>query len=581
MNLASIPTATDVYGYALTLSKCKKILASLNIVSYINVLALLKNMNELVFQKNIDSKSAEYQEHLNNLLIYLFNPDQQQKVNSIYQQDPDFFHPLSDQALIATLELTCKYCSSRFGAKLQTIKERQPLIHIILSLHENMAPSDLFRDMRCWEDLTPETFSVFFKNVLACRFFNNYRFSNARLFTIANATEVNDDFSKVTGCSIDEWFKKRFSLSAKEFIICAFLMAGIGGQLKPENPDATHLYFRPEILFKKLLNEYPKLIDFVDLASITPEGLAKQHTVSSNLYETLYKATAPRIYPNLIIGENRICFSKQLVLNKFLFGLPYLVQEVYKKQVGRELFDDEVKDLRSECGYLFEAYVKCLFIKWFSEADGIRTVFNYKIGKKKNELEGDILLIFKRVAYVFEIKSLLPTLKLRQTGNLELLVETLCGAVDQAMNLSDAINKGDVEVSKEKIPRIERITPCVIIYGEFPITHEYSHIIEAKIVEKLNRDVFSINTDTLPLQFFNISDFETTEQYFDFKNNPEEFFNCLQSRALQPELRYISFSEIQKKVRDDLFQNPNFLDEMAEKSRKYIEETVIPPFRDS
>ena len=358
-------------------------------------------------------------------------------------------------------------------------------------------------------------------------------------------------------------------------------MAGIGERLKPENPDATHLYFRPEILFKKLLNEYPKLIDFVDLASITPEGLAKQHTVSSNLYETLYKATAPRIYPNLIIGENRICFSKQLVLNKFLFGLPYLVQEAYKKQVGRELFDDEVKDLRSECGYLFEAYVKCLFIKWFSEADGIQTFFNYKIGKKKNELEGDILLIYKCVAYVFEIKSLLPTLEFRQTGNLKLLVKSLCGAFDQAMNLSGAMNKGDVKISKIKLSRIDRIVPCVITYGEFPIVHEYSHLIEGKILEKLKRNVFSRDRDILPLQIFNISDFETTEQYFDLKNNSEEFFNCLQSRALQPELRYRSFSEIQKKVRDNLFQNPNFLDEMAEKSRKYIEEMVIPLLRDS
>ena len=580
MNIACIPTAKDVYGCALTLSECQKSLASLNRVSCINVLALLKNMNELVFNKDFNSNSAEYKNHLNSLLIFLFDQDQLQKAYSLYQQDPEFFRPLSDQALIAALELACKYCSSISGSNLQTVQKRRPLIHIILSLHENMAPLDFPGNMQGWEDLTPETFAVFFKNILAHHFFDNYRFFNSRLYAIANDQEINDDFRNASGCSIDEWFQKRFFLSAEGFIICAFLMAVMGGRLKPENPDGTHLCFRPEILFKKLLNKYPKLIDFLDLASITPDDIAKEHTVSSDLYETLYKATAPIIYPIIIIGENRICFSNQLVLNKFLFGLPYLVQEVYKKEVGRELLDKEVSCLRSECGYLFEAYVKCLFIKWFSETHGIQTFLNYKIGKKGNELEGDILLIYKHVAYVFEIKSLLPTLKLRQTGDLELLVETLCGAVDQAMNLSDEINKGDVEVP-EKIPRIERIVPCVITYGEFPITREYSHIIEAQVIEKLNRSVFNNATNTLPLQFFNISDLETAELYFDLRLNPDEFFHCLQSRALQLNLRYRSFSEIRDEIRDDRGENPNFLDEMAEKSRKYIETKVIPLLRDN
>ncbi len=577
LNIKLTLTATDIFGQKLDIDQCREILSEINLNSAIYGLALIKNMNERVFWNIFDDNPAKAEIHLLILFRYLFSKQSAIKASKMYEMDPQGFRPLSDQAILAMLVLVCQTCPVDGKNDLQNDSVREEFFKVLLSLQDNSFPDDFLKDKKGWDDLTAADLSFFLKNVYANKVNDNYRFSNCRLYSIVKYTEIGEYLYLKTGLNLKMWFNKYFDLDPEEYLKCAFLMGCLGRTLDVDQPDAKDLIFDPTVYFReKIITRFPILKDFIELASYTPSEIVNNEPICANLYEQLYTAISPVLRPIVKMKKQYICFSNNLILNKFFFGLPYLVLESYKSKMKRNLTNSEVKNLRGQTGYIFEGYVIWLFKNWFEHHKNIKILKNYEIVSNGSKKERDLLLINKKIAYVFEIKSKLQTLALRTTGDIREIQKALNEVTDQAYTAAKSIYEDSNLRKKLGLDEIIRVVPCVLTYDLFLLTYPLSEIFEQETCKSLGKNIFESNKSILPVQYFDITDIETSELYFDLNKDPEAYLNFLQNRAINKEIRYSSIGNIQKTMRADYKSKPGFLDSIAEDSRKYLDKEIRP-----
>ena len=96
----------------------------------------------------------------------------------------------------------------------------------------------------------------------------------------------------------------------------------------------------------------------------------------------------------------------------------YLMSEPYLGNL------DKIKQVRGECGSLFEQYIVWLF-KQFSRDTEIEIVHSFRIELPENQSKGpesperDIALFAGARAFVFEVKSSIPTIAHRRRAEVD------------------------------------------------------------------------------------------------------------------------------------------------------------------
>lgn len=563
-------TATDIFGSKLSFQECIVALEQINLRAAIGYCCLLKNMNERVFWNLNDLEKNEIRGRLISLFNFIFSDDVATLAIDQYLNYPGPYRPLSDQSLVALVVMVARYCSDSSDNVLESIYDRQLLTKVLLSLQDSTMSDDYQNRIdliQSIDDINEEDFGVFYRNIALHQSRQDFIRSIARLYIF---TKLIDDplVDKCTQRLISKWFEDYFQMSPYDYLCCSFLICSLGQKLDPENPDVRSLIYDPHGWFKSVQCRFRKIHDILNLCISSVEKYAEDCPDNETLHEILYGISRPIVRPIIADSDNIFVFSQNLLMRKLIFGLPYLAQETYRENIGRELSDNEVKKVRSGFGQIFEEYVRWIIRKWFSGVEDIQIFYNYRVGD--NNAERDILIILGRVAYTIEVSTVMQTLSARLTGNVAKIKRLLKRITAQTYSAAKSVLTGDTSISLPSINKVVRVVPVALIYDSFAILSPFSQIFEKAISKETNTDYFAEEDDILPVQYLTIDDLENFETYISVNENPKDILHILQKRALDKELRYDFIGACFKYKKDDHKASKGILDRMADESQEVL-----------
>jgi hypothetical protein len=229
-----------------------------------------------------------------------------------------------------------------------------------------------------------------------------------------------------------------------------------------------------------------------------------------------------------------------LLFNRLHRGLHYLVVEPYQGDPER------IKQVRAECGKLFERYIVWL-LKKFLPADKAKIIHSFRIkptGRQKKGVEPperDVAVISGKCAFVFEIKSAIPTLANRRRANVADFVTLFGQAVDQAVSSAEALLQGtaftDINLTRP-LPKVETVVPCIVCFEPSPLRFPVALEFEGAVSKQLRNSPFTDVNGRLPVQIFDVESIEEFGDLFGLPSEWKELLNAIAKRARSAHLRY-------------------------------------------
>jgi hypothetical protein len=224
-----------------------------------------------------------------------------------------------------------------------------------------------------------------------------------------------------------------------------------------------------------------------------------------------------------------------------------LVLETERARNGGELADSSAKSIRGEFGLLFEAYIRWLFGRWFggSQVDVVAPYFIRTIDG--NWREKDVALLLGQVAYPFEIKALVPPLRLRQSGELTDWLSYFTHIASQVTEAAEAMVDGRAFYAdcSTRLSDVKKAFPCAVTYETTPFRQPLVIPFESALSTKLGRNLFVDGDSIGPLQLFDVEAIESWDEFFDLPSDSERLLTLLQRRAGSVMHRYSDFSRFQ------------------------------------
>jgi hypothetical protein len=269
------------------------------------------------------------------------------------------------------------------------------------------------------------------------------------------------------------------------------------------------------------------------------------------------------------------------MLNKYVSGVPQLLQARREHLAARPLDGGEVAGSRGEFGVLFEGYVQWLFRNWFAKVPGVTLHLSYEIQPNaitSNWAERDVLLVYAGTAFVFEVKATTMSIALRRTGEFAALHPMVKRIVEQARSAAEALLAGRARTAThEPILAVSRAVPCGISYDGFPVPFPITDWYEPSLETETGLRLFTSGEAIAPLQFFGIEDVEAWESRFDFASEAPTFFAALGHRAAEPFRRY---ERLRNKNRtDNATTRGGAFDRLGEDAFAFMEEAARGLFR--
>lgn len=540
-------TADRVFGSVLTLQECEAALREFHINGVVERIALLLHVNARVFMDS-DTPKDKRRNHLAQFARFMFEQVHFDKVINEIVQDPERFRPLSDQALLATLELALTVCRRDDGRRLDCDADRTLLSHVVLSFQTDLfSPRftakihSIGATTKSWNDLSDEDFAEFVRNRAAHNTQAYYRRAVSRLFGFCCEPEINSAIQKRMGISIENWFQEVFGISPPDYFRLAFTLIAVAQRLNEAKPDARDLFFNPKHFFSTIREpERSHLLSLVELSTQRaedPRAAISQEPIS----EYLYRATRFFVKPILEIGAASVCVSPTLLMNKFLTGLPFLALESKRRNLARDLTKSEVDGARAPFGHLFESYVGWLIRKWLDSWKQTEVISPYYIrsNSKGENPERDLVIVRRDAAFAFEVKASVARLQLRQKGSFGEIDRVVMFGAMQARTAAEALQtKKAFRSDGTPIVGIRRVIPCVITYETIPLFPPLSDCYERHLEQTAGMRLFGEADGIYPLQFFDIDFLESWESQFDLSPECGSPFGYLETRARNPYLRY-------------------------------------------
>lgn len=544
----------------------------MSLESVVGRLVLLKHVNDGVYSDpNQSEESLAY--YTEQTIVFLFDASQQEQARQEAACNGKF-RPVSDQALLATLELAL-LSSPRDG--IHWINDdllRSELTHVLLSFQDvliSRACKATIEACGRLEALGPKAWHEFIRNRMAHNTGRYYRRALGRLFAMCHDPEVDLLVRERTGGkSVQEWFVKAFGLTPKEYLGCAFLAVAPAWNMKLQRPDVTQAFYRPATCWNLFDTPYrAKARELLGLASrpIGDPGPVPDVTID----DFLYAACGAHVHPVLDFGDVAVAVSPHLVMNKYVVGLPYLAQEFALRNAGRPLSNSEVTAARAPFGFLFESYVIWLLRRFLSNWNRTEIIAPAWCGPIQTDGECDIVIVRGDTAYVFEVKSTLATLAFRQTGSFSGLDSILRDGAEQAYRAALALRAGNAVRASNRSPieGIRFVVPCVITYEDIPLYELISDFYEDHLAALTQMSLFRSQNGIEPLQFFDVDFLESWETSFDLSPNSGAPFAYLLCRARDPLIRH-------RPIKDGIVagnrpEAPTPFDDVTMESKRFLE----------
>jgi hypothetical protein len=204
--------------------------------------------------------------------------------------------------------------------------------------------------------------------------------------------------------------------------------------------------------------------------------------------------------------------------------------------------------------------------------EGIRFITNYWIRHPKGNAERDILVLYRDVGYLFEVKATVPAMKIRRFGVLQDLVDLHTKAAQQAYTAAEALVSGNAfedAQSTRPLPKLKRVVPCAITYEFLAVRWPYSEAFEGALQIAVGKPLFSANASILPFQILDVQQVEVWDDMFSLPRQVEQLLRALEARSMDPMKRYRDLPEDEhNRFRQDYVENPGMVRRMTGEAEK-------------
>ena len=568
-NLAVTMTAEPVFGRALTLAECAAEMGRMSLGSVVALLVYFKHVNEEVL---LDGDVAlEVREHYTEKVVrMLLTSPLVDKAMKDVNHDPDF-RPLSDQAILATVELAIE-CSQRNEGGPLDQEQLLALGHVLLSFQSALfseAFTELSENVTTFEALGEEAQAEFVRNCLAHNVGIYTRHAIGRFYAFCEIDEVKASVLAKTKRTLENWFQEAFDLTPTEYLCCAFMSGSPACRLNPENEKQWAAKYREDTHWNAVPEPYRSKVRSL-LALAIKEAEAPAGAPERTLTSFLYGARRFHAHPMLKIGEYTYCVSPEMTLRKFLFGLPYLLQQATELRLGRALTDNEVRRSREAVGHLFEGYARWFLKRLLASSKGVEVLHGVTYGTKDQPHEIDLVILWSDIAIVLELKATVTSLGFRQTGRFAELDRMLKKGATQAYEGGHVVRQGRAKRQDgTQINDVRWVVPCVLTYDEIPLFEPISVFYEKHLTKETNLPLFGAKDNVEPVQFFDVSFMESWEESFDLSPLSRALPGYLIQRARRNDLRY-------RKVQAGITSgptpgSPKPFNEVVEASKEFID----------
>jgi hypothetical protein len=417
-------------------------------------------------------------------------------------KEPGFISPFSEVSLVALIGLACRYCPDSGGDALDTIEGRWRLFQALLALQDSLMPHDLIdaAARAHGHEVKPFLITLFpyaMRTILAnISQQNRWSYDLGRLHALIHVREVGACLSdRRRGMTVAEWFQRRVGVPAVDYEVIANVQFGAAvygadfGALREQQPKLA-----------------PAIERLILLSATTPEELVAQQPEPKTIFDANNHADWLLRRPLLTVGGRNLVTSVGNLFNKFHRGLPYLAIE------ARGASDTENTDARAEFGDIFQGYILWLFNQWFA-GTSVEVISEYWTAgcglllKEGEPFEKDVLLVADEVAYPFEIKASVPTLKVRRGGGIADYCAAYKPVTVQAYQAAQALIQGKAFYDKamtKPIRPVRRAYPCGIGFEFNALCLPYSDFVQTALEFDLKCSVFRQFPSQLPELFASI-----------------------------------------------------------------------------
>ena len=540
-------TADRIFGRNLTLSECIQILQQFDLRSAIPRLVLLLHINDRVFMDPDTGKDSR-ERQLDAFMRFMFDGKPRAAAVAEKAHAGESFRPLSDQALLATLELALQFCRRGGGRQFDNERECALLSHVILSFQSQLFSESFSERLRSLGDLNKmdeQGLGQFVRNRAAHATRSYYRHAMGRLFGICCTNEIGNVLYQKMHVSLDDWFRAHFGVLPQAYVSLAFMLVTPALRLNLEIPRADDLFFDTRHFFGSLSEPHRSQAEFFAQLSTCSVNDFPPKTTLPPIEDYLYNATAFYVRPILNTAGGSCCVSPTLLLNKFLTGLPYLAQEARTVLLKRPLTNSEIKAARAPFGHLYEAYVIWLFRHWLSTWSRTEVIAPYYCRTQTNKnAERDLVIVRRDAAFAFEIKSAPPLLDLRRTGLFVRIDSMVKEGARQVREAAEALLLGKAfRPDGTAITGVRRVIPCVVTYDTLPLFPIISGLYEDHLERELDVHLFRQENGIYPLQFLDALFIEAWESHFDLSPECGSPFGYLETRARDPIRRHMEIDD--------------------------------------
>jgi len=453
-----------IYGTCLRFPAAKELMMQTNMDSALQVMAIL---NEVAarFEKIKDINTPENLKHLGNLYGFLFNPDVHGRVRRVtlreLQQTVGPFRPLSLWACAAMTDACLRFCHRTSGAQVWPPSAAEYFGRILLSFQTHLAPERSRSPLPDFEHMDDEAFKDFARNQLRANYYGVTGEDRLRLYAMFETPTISDVLVEKCGKTATEWFNEQTGISPEEYRFTVLGLMATTHEFQLEHPEWERLTFDITTYLAHLKPEaqqsFVRLIELavIDLDSLRAEPPPTNWNSAVYGPNGLLRRQLMRIGPTSFAVLHHGFFAQ-----RYFRGWMHLLDDLARRPGSARSWEQ----VRSECGYLFEGYIRWWLRNLFgSEA---RYLFGKNVVPGK---ERDAVVVIGNTAIVCEANhhwlSRLETYEATPAKLAAIVVSDLKKAIQAA----EIITSEGITINGAHL-RIDRALPIAVLPEALPIS---------------------------------------------------------------------------------------------------------------
>jgi hypothetical protein len=537
MRIGVMLVASDLFGQPYGLRECQEKLRGMNFKAVAYRLSLARQANDLLF----DGENVQGQAGLDDcekiLPVLLGRRMTQMALEQAASLIPAAdFHLFSDQALAATLELALQCCQRIDGRDLSKESDLDELGKIVFSLQGASFSPRWMRMIKRnpdWDKASGADLSEVIRNNLAHNRLGSPANAVSRLYSFFRTPSIQASFLERTREPFETWFQRRLAMTPEEYMRAAFLVGVAASRYQHNTTSLDDMTLNVDaVLLQIPESDRPNVQRLLRLASL--DAAAFTGATAANLADFLYQAQGLRLRPIIATPEFYLPTSATAVLDKFLIGIPHLLDEVARAADPNA----DPTFVRLKFGHIVERYVGHLIETWLAGRTDAKVLVGHRVGP--NDTDWDVIIVMGTVAYMFEVKAKVFLLGMRKEGSFAFLDMMLSEPINKTrLQAESLLAHAKDESAHPELKSIRRVVPVLVVFDRVPLRAPYVDHYEKHLESKLGKKIFSEPGDSIaPLQIFELEGLEKWEQFIDLSPSSTELFKYLDDRANDPLTRY-------------------------------------------